>query len=39
MRFRDTIVTLDDAGVTFRSVYDGAEARLSPSGSQSPRHI
>jgi queuine tRNA-ribosyltransferase len=27
---RDTIARLDDNGVTFRSVYDGAEARLSP---------
>ena len=27
---RDTIVTLDDDGVTFRSVYDGAEARFTP---------
>ena len=27
---RDTISGLDDDGVTFRSVYDGAEARLTP---------
>jgi queuine tRNA-ribosyltransferase len=27
---RDTIATLDDDGVTFRSVYDGAEARFTP---------
>jgi queuine tRNA-ribosyltransferase len=27
---RDTIAALDDDGVTFRSVYDGAEARLTP---------
>jgi queuine tRNA-ribosyltransferase len=27
---RDTIVANDDAGVTFRSVYDGAPARLTP---------
>jgi queuine tRNA-ribosyltransferase len=27
---RDTISRLDDDGVTFRSVYDGAEARLTP---------
>src|SRR4029450_6096023 len=30
---RDTIAALDDAGVTFRSVYDGAEARLPPAGA------
>jgi queuine tRNA-ribosyltransferase len=29
---RDTILALDDAGVTFRSVYDGAEARFTPGG-------
>ena len=29
---RDTITALDDAGVTFRSVYDGAEARFTPEG-------
>ena len=29
---RDTILALDDEGVTFRSVYDGAEARLTPEG-------
>ena len=27
---RDTIVGVDDDGVTFRSVYDGAEARFTP---------
>src|SRR6187551_2862094 len=27
---RDTITSLDDDGVTFRSVYDGAEDRLTP---------
>jgi queuine tRNA-ribosyltransferase len=27
---RDTITTLDDEGVTFRSVYDGAETRFTP---------
>jgi queuine tRNA-ribosyltransferase len=27
---RDTISRVDDAGVTFRSVYDGAEARFTP---------
>jgi queuine tRNA-ribosyltransferase len=27
---RDTILALDDDGVTFRSVYDGAAARLTP---------
>jgi len=27
---RDTIVAVDDDGVTFRSVYDGAPARLTP---------
>jgi queuine tRNA-ribosyltransferase len=27
---RDTIIGVDDDGVTFRSVYDGAPARLSP---------
>ena len=27
---RDTIIAVDDAGVTFRSVYDGTPARLSP---------
>jgi queuine tRNA-ribosyltransferase len=30
---RDTIVALDDDGVTFRSVYDGAEARFTPEGT------
>jgi queuine tRNA-ribosyltransferase len=29
---RDTIAKLDHDGVTFRSVYDGAEARLTPDG-------
>ena len=29
---RDTILGLDDGGVTFRSVYDGAEARFTPEG-------
>ena len=29
---RDTIALLDGDGVTFRSVYDGAEARLTPEG-------
>jgi queuine tRNA-ribosyltransferase len=29
---RDTVQALDDDGVTFRSVYDGAEARLTPEG-------
>jgi queuine tRNA-ribosyltransferase len=27
---RDTLLAVDDDGVTFRSVYDGAEARLTP---------
>jgi queuine tRNA-ribosyltransferase len=27
---RDTIASLDDGGVTFRSVYDGTEARFTP---------
>src|SRR5712691_4356733 len=27
---RDTIAAVDDEGVTFRSVYDGAEARFTP---------
>ena len=30
---RDTILALDDEGVTFRSVYDGAEARFTPEGA------
>ncbi len=30
---RDTITKLDEDGVTFRSVYDGAEARLTPEGT------
>ena len=30
---RDTIAALDDDGVTFRSVYDGAEARFTPEGT------
>ena len=29
---RDTILGLDDAGVAFRSVYDGSEARFTPEG-------
>jgi queuine tRNA-ribosyltransferase len=29
---RDTIAALDDDGVTFRSVYDGAEERFTPEG-------
>ena len=29
---RDTIAALDDDGVTFRSVYDGDEARFTPEG-------
>jgi queuine tRNA-ribosyltransferase len=29
---RDTILELDDNGVTFRSVYDGSEARFTPEG-------
>jgi queuine tRNA-ribosyltransferase len=29
---RDTILALDDDGVTFRSVYDGASARFTPEG-------
>jgi queuine tRNA-ribosyltransferase len=29
---RDTITALDDDGVTFRSVYDGADARFTPEG-------
>jgi len=29
---RDTILALDDEGVTFRSVYDGAAARFTPEG-------
>jgi queuine tRNA-ribosyltransferase len=30
---RDTIVSLDEEGVAFRSVYDGAEARFTPEGT------
>ena len=30
---RDTIAALDDGGVTFRSVYDGADARFTPEGA------
>ena len=30
---RDTIASLDDDGVTFRSVYDGSEARFTPEGT------
>ena len=29
---RDTILSLDDSGVTFRSVYDGAQATFTPEG-------
>jgi queuine tRNA-ribosyltransferase len=29
---RDTITALDDGGVTFRSVYDGSDARFTPEG-------
>jgi queuine tRNA-ribosyltransferase len=29
---RDTILALDEGGVTFRSVYDGAEERFTPEG-------
>ena len=29
---RDTILSLDENGVTFRSVYDGSEARFTPEG-------
>jgi queuine tRNA-ribosyltransferase len=29
---RDTITALDEGGVTFRSVYDGADARFTPEG-------
>jgi queuine tRNA-ribosyltransferase len=29
---RDTIASLDEDGVTFRSVYDGADARFTPEG-------
>jgi queuine tRNA-ribosyltransferase len=29
---RDTILALDEQGVTFRSVYDGSEARFTPAG-------
>jgi queuine tRNA-ribosyltransferase len=29
---RDTILSLDDEGVTFRSVYDGSKARFTPGG-------
>jgi queuine tRNA-ribosyltransferase len=29
---RDTILALDDEGVTFRSVYDGSEERFTPEG-------
>ncbi len=29
---RDTLLSLDDDGVTFRSVYDGAAARFTPEG-------
>ena len=30
---RDTIAALDDDGVTFRSIYDGAESRFTPEGA------
>ena len=30
---RDTILVLDDQGVTFRSVYDGSAARFTPEGA------
>src|ERR671937_1798187 len=30
LSLRDTLLALDDDGVTFRSVYDGAAARLTP---------
>ena len=30
---RDTLLALDDDGVTFRSVYDGSPARLTPEGA------
>ncbi len=30
---RDTVSALDEDGVTFRSVYDGSEARLTPEGA------
>src|SRR5919202_5246000 len=30
---RDTLLELDDGGATFRSVYDGAPARLTPEGA------
>ena len=30
---RDTIARVDDDGVTFRNVYDGAETRLTPEGA------
>ncbi|MCS7007634.1 MAG: tRNA-guanine transglycosylase, partial [Gaiellaceae bacterium] len=30
---RDTILSLDEDGVTFRSVYDGSPARLTPEGA------
>jgi queuine tRNA-ribosyltransferase len=30
---RETLLALDDEGVTFRSVYDGAAAQLSPEGA------
>jgi queuine tRNA-ribosyltransferase len=29
---RDTVLALDEEGVTFRSVYDGSEARFTPAG-------
>src|SRR5215204_945968 len=30
---RDTMLSVDEAGVTFRSVYDGARERLTPAGA------
>jgi queuine tRNA-ribosyltransferase len=31
---RDTLISLDEEGATFRSVYDGSPARLTPDGAQ-----
>jgi queuine tRNA-ribosyltransferase len=31
---RDTLLAVDDGGVTFRSVYDGTAERLTPAGAQ-----
>jgi queuine tRNA-ribosyltransferase len=37
---RDTIRSLDDDGVTFRSVYDGSDARFTPEGvAEIQRHL